>query len=123
MTHTKCLFFIGHSLHPHTTCFSLVMAYAHALLAFHLLQFKLTQFLFLIGHGLHPCNACFSLAMIYTHTILILHWSQLIPTHCLFSGNHSIHLIKSQMYLSTTSTRFITGQGDLLHLLTKKKNE
>ena len=32
---TKCLFSIGHSLHPHIGCFSLAMVYTHTMLVFH----------------------------------------------------------------------------------------
>ena len=60
LTPMHWLFFIG--------CFSLVMAYTHALLAFHLSWL----------------SSCFSLAMIYTYAMFFFHLSWLPPMHSLF---------------------------------------
>ena len=58
----------------HNACFSLVMAYTHALLAFHWSQLTPMHCLLFIDHGLHPCIACFSLVMAYTHAMFVFHW-------------------------------------------------
>ena len=62
--------------------------FTHAMLDFHWLWFTPMQFLFSIGYGLHSCIVC---------------------------GSHFVDFIYGWMYLSTTSARFITGQGNILH--------
>ena len=55
------------------------------------------QCLFFIDHGVHPHNAYSPLVM-----------------QSLFSGSHFVDFIYGWMYLSTTSARFVTGQGNIL---------
>ena len=52
---------------------------------------------------------------LFFHTMFVLHWSWLTPMHCLFSGSHFVDFIYGQMYQTTTSARFIIGQGNILH--------
>ena len=59
-------------------------------------------------------NTCFSLFRAYTDAILAFPWSEFTHMHCLFSGNPFVDFIHGRMYLSTTSSGFITGQGDIL---------
>ena len=59
------------------------------------------QCLFSIGLGLQP---------------RVFYASANPPTHSLFSGCHFVDFIYDQMYLSTTSTKFIAGQVNILHL-------
>ena len=82
-------FFRCYRLHPGITCFSLVTAYTHALLAFHWPWF--------------------------TPKILVLHWSQLTPTNSLCPVIILLIFIFRWMYLSTTSAELIACHGDILH--------
>ena len=72
-----------------------------------------TQCLFFIGHSLHPCNTCSPLVTAYTHAFFYA--SDIMPTYCLFFSSHFVDLIYGRMYLSTPPTKFIAGQGNILH--------
>ena len=71
MTHTQCLLFIGHGLHPKIACFSSVTAYTHALLIFLWSRLKTSKYLFLIGCGLHPHHACSLFVIACTNVSLV----------------------------------------------------
>ena len=122
MTHTQYLFSFGHTLYPWNDCYSLAMVYTHVMrflvtpyihvmLVFHWLwvihsqcffwsRLISMQYLFFIGRGLHKHNACSPLVTAYTHAFLV-------------SGNHFVDFVYGRIYLSITSTGFITGQGDI----------
>ena len=137
----QCLFSIDHCLHPCNACFSLTIAYTHAMLVLHWPLLTPMQCLFFIDHCLHPCNACSPLTIAYTHAMLVFHWPLLTPMQCLFSISHGVHscnfyawaitltnfcfsgshfadFIYDRMYLSTSSARFIAGQGNVLQRFT-----
>ena len=113
LTPMQYLFFIGPSLRPHNICFSLVMAYTHAIRVFHWSRLTPMQYFFFIGHGFH-------------HIMLVFHLSWFTPsayppmvtaqTHAfLVSSDHFVDFICGWMYMSITSGRFIAGQC-ILHL-------
>ena len=62
--------------------------------------FSPTQCLFSIVYSLHPS---------------IFYASGIIPMYFCFCGSRFVDFIYDQMYLSTTSARFITGQCNILH--------
>ena len=82
-TPTQCLFFIGHGLHP-------LIFYTSDIMPMHCL--------FSIGHGLPP------------H---IFYASGIMLTYFCFSGSHFVGLIYNRMYLSCSSARFTTSQGNI----------